>query len=134
MMEVITKPEVPPAVNEVRLMSLHKSKGLSSPFVFISGCVQGLLPKLADPALPPVQRASIYEEQRRLFYVGITRVKADPAAGRPGVLVLTYSQTMLAGLAMQAGIDAVQRRGIAYLQPSSFLAELGPSAPVVIAG
>jgi superfamily I DNA/RNA helicase len=35
-------------------MSLHKSKGLSAPFVFVAGCVEGLLPGRADPALTHV--------------------------------------------------------------------------------
>ena len=50
----ITEPEVPLEVTEVRVMSLHKSKGLSAPFVFVAGCVEGLLPGRADPALTHV--------------------------------------------------------------------------------
>jgi DNA helicase-2/ATP-dependent DNA helicase PcrA len=41
MMEEMTQPDIPPIVEEVRIMSLHKSKGLSSPYVFIAGCEQG---------------------------------------------------------------------------------------------
>ena len=41
--ETITQPEIPNEVAEVRIMSLHKSKGLSSPYVFIVGCTEGLL-------------------------------------------------------------------------------------------
>ena len=36
--EAVTQPEIPPDVTEVRIMSLHKSKGLSSPIVVIAGC------------------------------------------------------------------------------------------------
>ena len=32
-------------------MSLHKSKGLSSPVVIIAGCVEGLLPTAPDEDL-----------------------------------------------------------------------------------
>ena len=37
----ITQPEVPMEVAEVRVMSLHKSKGLSSPYVFYCGMCRG---------------------------------------------------------------------------------------------
>jgi DNA helicase-2/ATP-dependent DNA helicase PcrA len=39
--EAVSQPESPPDVIEVRIMSLHKSKGLSSPIVVIAGCVDG---------------------------------------------------------------------------------------------
>jgi DNA helicase II / ATP-dependent DNA helicase PcrA len=40
--EAVSQPEIPPDVTEVRIMSLHKSKGLSAPIVVIAGCVDGL--------------------------------------------------------------------------------------------
>ncbi len=57
--------------NEVLLMTLHASKGLEFPVVFISGCEQGVL---------PLVRKGIdcdYEEERRLMYVGITRAMEE---------------------------------------------------------
>jgi DNA helicase II / ATP-dependent DNA helicase PcrA len=52
MMEQITQPDVPATVEEVRVMSLHKSKGLSSPYVFIAACVQGILPPIPQADTP----------------------------------------------------------------------------------
>jgi DNA helicase-2/ATP-dependent DNA helicase PcrA len=46
MMKEITQPDIPPEVKDVRVMSLHKSKGLSSPYVFIAQCIQGVLPQM----------------------------------------------------------------------------------------
>ena len=57
-----------PNVRAVTLMTLHNAKGLEFPYVFISGLEDGLFPlarAFDDPAT--------LEEERRLFYVGITR-------------------------------------------------------------
>jgi DNA helicase II / ATP-dependent DNA helicase PcrA len=126
----INEPEVPMEVAEVRVMSLHKSKVLSSPYVFIAGCIEGLLPGAPQQGMTPAEIASKIEEDRRLFYVGITRVKADPATGRPGYLALTSPQTMDLGAARQSGIVPVTNRGrTAVLAASRFFRELGPASP-----
>ncbi len=128
--DAVATPEIPPDVAEVRIMSLHKSKGLSSPVVIIAGCVEGLLPTAADLDLTPAENEAALEEQRRLLFVGLTRVKATPSQGRPGVLVLTSSRSMSLADAMQSGIRPAQvRYGTAYVHTSRFIRELGPAAP-----
>jgi DNA helicase II / ATP-dependent DNA helicase PcrA len=54
--------------NSVLLMSLHAAKGLEFPVVFITGLEQNIFPH-SRSLLDPRQ----LEEERRLFYVGITR-------------------------------------------------------------
>jgi superfamily I DNA/RNA helicase len=133
--EEVSLPDIPPDVTEVRIMSLHKSKGLSSPVVIIAGCVEGLLPTGPDDDLTRAQNQAALEEQRRLLFVGLTRVKADPAHNRPGVLVLTSSRTMSLADAMQSGIRPARvAYGTAHVHASRFIQELGPSAPATQAG
>lgn len=130
----ITQPEIPTNIQEVRIMSLHKSKGLSSPVTIIAGCVNGLLPRAPKNPLTPLERQHYYEEQRRLFFVGITRVKADPANGKPGTLVLTHSREMPLADAMRAGITpAYVKYGTAVLQASPYISDMSPAAPAAVA-
>lgn len=135
LMEAISTPETPTEIEDVRIMSLHKSKGLSAPVTIIAGCVEGLLPKQPDKATPTPEAAAQIEEQRRLFFVGITRVKADPGAEKPGTLILTYSRHMPMADAMGAGISpAGASYGIARLNASRFIRELGARAPKPVSG
>lgn len=131
----ISTPEIPSEIQDVRIMSLHKSKGLSAPITIIAGCVEGLLPKQPDPDLTAVAQEAELEEQRRLFYVGISRVKASPQQGKTGTLILTYAQSMPLAAAMGAGIQPAARiYGDARLLASRFIREMGPAAPRPIAG
>lgn len=54
--------------DRVALMSLHASKGLEWPVVFVTGCEDGLLPCTLFGEHED-------EEERRLFYVGMTRAR-----------------------------------------------------------
>jgi superfamily I DNA/RNA helicase len=88
-----------------------------------------------DSNLPSQVQQAQLEEQRRLFYVGITRVKADPTAGRPGTLILTYAAQMPIADVLGAGMrPAGTQFGVAQLHASRFIAEMGLAAPQPIRG
>ena len=63
----------------VTLISFHSSKGLEFPVVFIVGAEEDLLPHKKS-----VHTSSGIEEERRLFYVGITRAMKE--------LFITYTE------------------------------------------
>ena len=117
----ITQPELPTDVDYVRVMSLHKSKGLTADLVAVIGCVEGLIPTIPSNTAPIEQERAL-EEQRRLFYVAITRTRST--------LVLSSVIQIPRDIAHRLGVHF--RRGTpTHVQTiaSRFLTELGPARP-----
>ncbi len=90
-----------PTADAVTMMTLHNAKGLEYPVVYLTGLEDGLFPlarAYEDPAM--------LEEERRLFYVGITRAES--------VLLLSHAEMR-------------RRNGETMMsRPSSFLETLPP--------
>lgn len=62
------------ARSQVTLITLHSAKGLEFPVVFIAGVEEGLLPISRAIEAEPFDPKQV-EEERRLFYVGVTRAQ-----------------------------------------------------------
>lgn len=63
-------------INGVQLMTIHKSKGLEFPTVFIAGSSEGMLPHFKSVEAEKEGRIQAIEEERRLMYVAVTRAEA----------------------------------------------------------
>ncbi|MCL4299743.1 MAG: UvrD-helicase domain-containing protein [Anaerolineae bacterium] len=68
-----------PRADRVTLMTLHAAKGLEFPVVFVVGCEENLLPFQMEG------KSFDLAEERRLFYVGMTRAQHK--------LILTHAKT-----------------------------------------
>lgn len=67
-----TKTETPAGARGVKLMTVHASKGLEFDYVFIVGLEDGLFPHEKQNE---AETAEDREEERRLFYVAVTRAR-----------------------------------------------------------
>ncbi|PKL83170.1 MAG: DNA helicase [Ignavibacteriae bacterium HGW-Ignavibacteriae-3] len=89
-------------VNSVTMMTIHSAKGLEFPVVFVTGCEEDIF-----PLSQKFDNESKLEEERRLFYVAVTRAKDK--------VFLTYARSRY-------------RFGeVAYQSKSRFLDELDES-------
>ena len=68
--------------NKIALMTVHSAKGLEFPYVFVAGMEENLFPTGGKMASP-----SDIEEERRLFYVALTRAKV--------AVELSFAQTRM---------------------------------------
>ena len=125
--ENIIQPELPTSVDYVRIMSLHKSKGLNADHVIITGCIEGIIPAAPKDDMSFEQKQRFMEEQRRLFYVAITRTRQS--------LVLSSVSSLPRVLAykMRAKINGGDEQGI-FTIASTFITDLGPECPHTIYG
>lgn len=83
--------------NHVKVMTIHQSKGLEFPYVFVAGLSDGVMPNRRSVR---ERKKSGMEEERRLMYVAVTRAQKR--------LFLTESE----GYSVQGGFNKVPSRFI----------------------
>lgn len=95
------------SADAVTLMTVHKSKGLEWPIVWVVGCCENVLPHAkGDP-----------EEERRLMYVAATRARDE--------LVVSH----VAQMAMKTGVKTVERSRYLSVFPTAAEDSAEPEAP-----
>lgn len=94
------------AQKRIRILTMHGAKGLSGKVVFIPLAEQGIM-----PSFRAIHAAGLLNEQRRLFYVSLTRAKA--------ACVITHS-----ALHMGAEAFLIQQQPQVRLPRSQFLNEM----------
>lgn len=97
-------------VDAVKLSTLHASKGLEYPYVFLISCEEGILPHQES-----LNQGTI-EEERRLMYVGITRAQYELTISyceqrrKAGALETRERSRFLAELGSNNVVDEAKRR------------------------
>ena len=112
----------------VRVMTMHKAKGLTSKVVIVACCCNELIP-FRKNGLSEDQRVAEMSEQRRLFYVAITRCKK--------ILVISYFTAVdddEHGSLYMSSREWDQNTQRFSVAPSSLIDELGPTAPPAVEG
>lgn len=121
---LITQPELPESPDSVRIMSFHKSKGLTARLVILAGCMEGVIPHVDDRSTTAEQERQL-QEQRRLFYVAITRTTQILVISAPFFVDLHTASRILA-------LARRRRGGNIETIFTQFFDQLGQAAPVVL--
>jgi DNA helicase-2/ATP-dependent DNA helicase PcrA len=129
--------------DRVNVLTIHKAKGLEFPVVFLVGLVHGRFPtpqrrdslELPEPLIKDILPSGNYhlQEERRLFYVGMTRAKDQLyftcAYDYGGKSVRKVSQFVLEALDLTTPSPPAKRAGTKELLERSRLREPLPLAP-----
>ena len=94
--------------HHVKVMTIHQSKGLEFPYVFIAGLSEGIFPNKRSVR---ERKKSGMEEERRLMYVAVTRAEKR--------LFLTESE----GYSAQGGFNKVPSRFIREIKEDLLVTE-----------
>ncbi len=127
--EKVSFPDNTSEHDHVRIMSLHASKGLSAKYVIVMSAIDELIPRIDRDSEISIEKQ--IEEQRRLFYVAITRCKSSKE-NYPGTLIISSFVGLPGNEALGIGIkaSAYSRRSVSA---SRFIREFEETAPATIA-
>lgn len=118
-----------PVQKRIRILTMHGAKGLSGKVVFIPGAEQGLMPNFRA-----LQATGLLIEQRRLFYVSVTRAMAcciaSHAAQHSGAQAMALTQRSVARLTRsqflnEMSVPSVTRTtGLSQAEAAAIVAEV----------
>lgn len=113
----------------IRILTMHGAKGLSGKVVIIPGAEQGLMPNFKA-----LQATGLLIEQRRLFYVSVTRAMAccivSHAAQHSGAQAMALTQSPIARLTRsqflnEMDVKSVTRNnGLSKTEAAAIIAEI----------
>jgi DNA helicase-2/ATP-dependent DNA helicase PcrA len=100
--------EIDDGSGQVSLMTLHTAKGLEYPVVFIAGLEQGTLPHMRS-----FEEVGGLAEERRLFYVGITRAMRQLylTIAMQRTLFGQLNSTMPSNFLLDIPVELIDQRG-----------------------
>jgi DNA helicase-2/ATP-dependent DNA helicase PcrA len=106
--------EIDDGSGQVSLMTLHTAKGLEYPVVFIAGLEQGTLPHMRS-----FEEVGGLAEERRLFYVGITRAMKQLylTLALQRTLFGQMNSTMPSNFLLDIPVELVDQRGAEREKP-----------------
>jgi ATP-dependent DNA helicase Rep len=121
----------------VRLTTVHASKGLEWPHVFIVGCEEGLMPHTGEAEAEDDDGPQRVEEERRLMYVAVTRAQRSLTISwcrqrrRAKAMAPRLPSRFIAemGLDAEGGASAVVEAGVAKHKLASLKDLLRPRPP-----
>jgi len=126
----IAMPDTPESTDNVRIMSLHASKGLNAKFVIMASMIDDLMPFIPKDTID-VQKT--IEEQRRLFYVAMTRCKSSKHDYQGRLIISSF--VWIYGIdAVKMGIPITDTRNNKKVSATRFIADFGRTAPKTILG
>ncbi len=118
-----------PVQKRIRILTMHGAKGLSGKIVFIPSAEQGLMPNFRA-----LQATGLLIEQRRLFYVSVTRAMAcciaSHAAQHSGAQAMALTQRSVARLTRsqflnEMSVPSVTRTtGLSQAEAAAIVAEV----------
>ena len=127
----IAQPEVPIETPYARVMSFHKSKGLTADLLVLAGLIQGAIPRIDERDTQAEQTAQL-EEQRRLFFVGMTRTTNILVFS--SYATLDFATAKRLGASIGARVRGRGRNAVHRVVASQFLEELGPRLARAVRG
>ena len=118
-----------PVQKRIRILTMHGAKGLSGKVVFIPGAEQGIM-----PSFRALRATGLLIEQRRLFYVSMTRAMAcciaSHAAQHSGAQAMALTQSPITRLTRsqflnEMGVPSVTRTsGLNRTEASAIVSEV----------